>query len=51
VVARGCDAVDGVQQDRRAGWNLQWDVLKSGRGLEVDDASVWLNLFRREGGT
>jgi hypothetical protein len=48
IVERGCDAVDDVQQVRRAVWNLQSDVLGSGRGLGVDDnASVWWNLFRR----
>ena len=48
IVERGCDAVDNVQQDRRAVWNLQSDVLGSGHGLGVDDnASVWWNLFRR----
>jgi hypothetical protein len=48
IVEMGCGAVDDFQQDRRAVWNLQWDVLVSGRGLEVDgDASVLWNLFRR----
>jgi hypothetical protein len=45
IVERGCDAVDDVQQDRRAVWNLQSDVLGSGRGLGVDDNAS--NLFRR----
>jgi hypothetical protein len=38
----GRDAVDGIQQDRSAGWNLQWEVVVRVRGLEVDDdASFW----------
>jgi hypothetical protein len=32
----GRDAVDGIQQDRSAGWNLQWEVVCE-RGLEIDD--------------
>jgi hypothetical protein len=33
----GCDAVDEVQQNRRAGWILRCDGLWSGKELEVDD--------------
>lgn len=38
----GRDAVDAVQQNKRAGWNVQWDVEVGGSGLEVnDDARFW----------
>lgn len=42
IVESGRDAVDGVQQNRRVGWNVQWDVEVGGSGLEVDDdARFW----------
>jgi hypothetical protein len=35
MVESGCDAVDGVQQDGCAAWNLQWDVVVGGSGWKL----------------
>jgi len=42
IVEISLDAVDEIQQDGSAGWNLQWEVVVCVRGLEIDDdASFW----------
>jgi hypothetical protein len=48
MVEIGRDAVDGIQQKRSAGLNLQLEVVVCGRGLEVDDDAsfcVWHMRF------
>jgi hypothetical protein len=43
----GRDAVDGTQQDRSAGCNLQWEVVVCEEIEFDDDASFWASWHMR----